>query len=64
MGKGILLSEWRKLASDYGRGVKVTVGRVTLRGLVESIDDEGRLVLRLQSGELKRIRAGDVTILR
>jgi BirA family biotin operon repressor/biotin-[acetyl-CoA-carboxylase] ligase len=64
MGKGILLSEWRKLASDYGREVKVTDGRVTLRGLVESIDDEGRLVLRLQSGELKRIRAGDVTILR
>lgn len=63
-GKEKLLSEWLRLASTYGREVKVTDGKETFRGLAESIDDEGRLILRLQSGSLKRIRAEDVTILR
>jgi len=63
-GKEILLSEWKRLTSTLGREVKVTVGKEVFKGLAESIDDEGRLILRLPSGAVKRIRAGDITILR
>lgn len=63
-GKKLLLSEWQRLTSTLGREVKVTVGKETFTGLAESLDDKGMLILRLPSGELKRISAGDLTILR
>lgn len=64
MGRKTILSEWQRLTSTLGREVKVTVGKETFSGFAESIDDEGMLILRLQSGVLKRISAGDLTILR
>ncbi len=64
MGRKILLSEWQKLTSTLGREVKVTAGNETFTGLAESLDDKGMLILRLPSGVLKRISAGDLTILR
>ncbi len=64
MGRKILLSEWQRLTSTLGREVKVTVGKEAFAGLAESINDEGMLILRLPSGVLKRISAGDLTILR
>jgi BirA family biotin operon repressor/biotin-[acetyl-CoA-carboxylase] ligase len=63
-GKELLLSEWQRLTSTLGREVKVTVGKETFTGLAESLDDKGMLILRLPSGELKRISSGDLTILR
>ncbi len=64
MGKKILLTEWQRLTSTLGREVKVSVGKETFAGLAESLDDKGMLILRLTSGELKRISSGDLTILR
>lgn len=64
MGRKTILSEWQRLTSTLGREVKVTVGKETFSGFAESIDDEGMLILRLPSGVLKRISAGDLTILR
>lgn len=63
-GKKLLLSEWQRLTSTLGREVNVTVGKETFTGLAESLNDKGMLILRLPSGELKRISAGDLTILR
>jgi BirA family biotin operon repressor/biotin-[acetyl-CoA-carboxylase] ligase len=63
-GQKILLSQWQKLATTLGKTVKVTTGKETFTGSAESIDDEGMLILRLPSGVLKRISAGDLTILR
>jgi BirA family biotin operon repressor/biotin-[acetyl-CoA-carboxylase] ligase len=63
-GKKLLLSEWQRLTSTLGREVKVTVGKETFTGLAESLDDKGMLLLRLPTGEMKRINAGDLTILR
>jgi BirA family biotin operon repressor/biotin-[acetyl-CoA-carboxylase] ligase len=63
-GKKLLLSEWQRLMSTLGREVKVTVGKETFTGLAESLDDKGMLILRLPTGEIKRINAGDLTILR
>ncbi|MEW6419574.1 MAG: biotin--[acetyl-CoA-carboxylase] ligase [Nitrospirota bacterium] len=59
-----LLPEWREITSTLGREVKVTVGKETFTGLAESLDDKGLLILRLSTGEIKRINAGDLTILR
>ncbi len=64
MGKKILLTEWQRLTSTLSREVKVSVGKETFAGLAESLDDKGMLILRLMSGELKRISSGDLTILR
>ncbi|MDI6890562.1 MAG: biotin--[acetyl-CoA-carboxylase] ligase [Thermodesulfovibrionales bacterium] len=64
MRRRMLLSEWQYLTSTLGRKVRVTVGKETFTGLAESIDDEGMLILRLPSGVLQKISAGDLTILR
>ena len=63
-GREVLLSEWKHLTSTLGKEVRVTAGQETFSGYAESIDNEGLLLLRLPSGELKSISSGDVTILR
>lgn len=63
-GRLPLLQEWKKLSTTMGKNVTVTTGKETISGLAEEIDDEGMLILRLPSGALKRISAGDLTILR
>ncbi|TAL28404.1 MAG: biotin--[acetyl-CoA-carboxylase] ligase, partial [Nitrospirae bacterium] len=63
-GRKPLLEEWKNLSSTLGRKVKVIAGRETFIGVAEDIDDEGLLILRLPSGGLKKISAGDLTMLR
>ena len=63
-GREPLLVEWKRLSSTLGRKVKVIVGRETFTGIAEDIDEEGMLMLRLSSGVLKKISAGDLTTLR
>ncbi|MFZ3123358.1 MAG: biotin--[acetyl-CoA-carboxylase] ligase [Thermodesulfovibrionales bacterium] len=63
-GRIQLINEWKKLSSTLGRKVKVVSGRDAISGIAEDIDDEGMLILRLPSGGLKKISAGDVTMLR
>jgi BirA family biotin operon repressor/biotin-[acetyl-CoA-carboxylase] ligase len=64
MDRETILSEWRRLTSTLGREVMVVAGQETYRGFAEAIDSEGMLLLRLRSGEIKRISSGDLTILR
>ena len=64
MDRGRILSGWRRLTSTLGKEVMVIVGRETHKGFAESIDDEGMLLLRLPSGEVKKISSGDLRILR
>jgi BirA family transcriptional regulator, biotin operon repressor / biotin---[acetyl-CoA-carboxylase] ligase len=63
-GNGPLLSEWKRLSSTLGRTVCVETGGETLFGLAEDIDGDGRLLLRLPSGQVKRIYSGDVKTVR
>jgi len=63
-GRPQLISEWKKLSSTLGKKVRVVSGKDTFTGIAEDIDDEGRLTLKLSSGILKTISAGDVTMLR
>lgn len=64
MDRETILSGWRRLTSTLGREVMVVVGQETYKGFAEAIDNEGMLLLRLHSGEMKRISSGDLTILR
>lgn len=57
----LLLSEWKRLDSTLGKQMKVGVGKESFAGVAESVDGEGRLLLRLPSGELKSISSGDLT---
>jgi len=59
-----LLSEWKRLTSTLGKEVMVISGQQTFSGYAESINNEGLLLLRLPSGELKSISSGDLTILK
>ncbi len=63
-GRKPVLQEWRNLTSTLGRDVKVTVGEKTFVGIAEDVDDEGMLLLNLHTGGVRRIAAGDLTVLR
>jgi len=62
-GKNTLLNEWRRLTSMMGKPVQVTLGEEIINGLAHDIDDEGRLIVRLPSGALRRISSGDLVVL-
>jgi BirA family biotin operon repressor/biotin-[acetyl-CoA-carboxylase] ligase len=64
MDRDALLSEWKRLSSTLGREVNVVTGQGTITGLALDIDGEGMLMIKLASGEVKRISSGDVTIVR
>ena len=64
MDRDALLSEWKRLSSTLGREVMVVTGQGTLAGLALDLDSEGMLMIKLTSGEVKRISSGDVTIIR
>ncbi len=55
-----IISEWKSLSCTLGKEVQIRVNNNCYSGFAESIDDEGMLMLRLSSGELKRISVGDV----
>ena len=59
-----ITSQWKQLTSTLGRNVEIIVGSETLKGLAESITDEGMLVLRLPLGASRVIQYGDLTLLR
>lgn len=63
-GKYPLLNEWKILSSTLGKSVKVVIGSEKLIGLAEDIDDNGMLILKLDSGLRRRISSGDITLLR
>lgn len=63
-GKYPLLNEWKILSSTLGKSVKVVIGDEILIGLAEDMDDNGMLILKLDSGLRRRISAGDIFLLR
>jgi BirA family transcriptional regulator, biotin operon repressor / biotin---[acetyl-CoA-carboxylase] ligase len=63
-GGGSPVAKWRQLSCTLGTRVSVTCGPGHISGVAEDVDDDGMLLLRLPSGELKRIGAGDLTVMR
>lgn len=63
-GKKPVIKEWLRLSSTIGKVVRVTIGDKVFTGIAENIDEEGMLMLKLPDNTVKKISAGDVTILR
>ena len=55
---------WKRYDVLRGRPVSVTQGTRTVTGTVTGIDNEGSLIVRLNSGRSERFRAGEVTLSR
>ena len=53
---------WARYDVLRGRPVSVIQGSRTVAGLATGIDDEGSLIVRLNSGRTERFRAGEVTL--
>jgi BirA family transcriptional regulator, biotin operon repressor / biotin---[acetyl-CoA-carboxylase] ligase len=53
---------WRDRLITLGQKVTATWGEETLRGVAESVDESGALLIRLNDGTLTRVVAGDVTV--
>ena len=60
-----VLSAWRSHAATWwGSLVDVRAGEAPLRGRLLEVDEEGALVLELESGERRRLLSGEVTRVR
>ncbi|MBI4682761.1 MAG: biotin--[acetyl-CoA-carboxylase] ligase [Nitrospirae bacterium] len=62
--KRALINDWVRLNSTIGRTVSVQSQERTISGIAENINDKGELLVRLSSGDIEVVRAGDVTILK
>jgi BirA family biotin operon repressor/biotin-[acetyl-CoA-carboxylase] ligase len=59
-GIGDVLGQWRLSATGMGSDVAVSHDGGVIRGIFETIDDTGRLLVRAQDGRCIAIAAGDV----
>lgn len=59
-GVGEILRRWRTCAAGIGAPVAVKTNKAVIRGVFETIDDAGRLIVRDDEGHRIAIAAGDV----
>lgn len=59
-----IINRWKEFSLTIGKDVKVITGDRVIKGLAMDIDEDGRLLLQLPSGEIKRIDSGDIIHLR
>ncbi|MCS7163834.1 MAG: biotin--[acetyl-CoA-carboxylase] ligase [Thermodesulfovibrio sp.] len=59
-----IIDRWMQLSDTIGRQVKIVLSDKELIAIAEAIDEEGRLIVKLQDGTYEKISAGDVTLLR
>ncbi len=59
-GFAVIRNLWLERAAGLGEDVVVRLGEETVRGTFETIDEAGRLVLRLAGGERRMVAGGEV----
>jgi BirA family biotin operon repressor/biotin-[acetyl-CoA-carboxylase] ligase len=59
-GVGEILEQWRRAAAGIGAPVAVSRSGDVVRGIFETVDDAGRLIVRADDQSLIAITAGDV----
>ena len=59
-GTGAVLAQWREAAGGLGDPVAVNQNGDVLRGVFETIDDAGRLIVRRDDNTRTAVTAGDV----
>ena len=63
-GFDIVITEWRDLSTTLGCRVKVHRQNKKIEGQAMDVDSSGALVVRLDSGFIEHISAGDVSVVR
>lgn len=58
-----LLQKWKSQAPFLGRQVQVKIFNEIFSGVAHDIGEDGALIVKLESGKLKRVVAGDMTLL-
>jgi BirA family transcriptional regulator, biotin operon repressor / biotin---[acetyl-CoA-carboxylase] ligase len=61
-GQKPVIEKWRGLCSTIGKQIRIAVGATTFEGTAEGIDEEGRLIIKMADGSIRKFSAGDVTI--
>lgn len=59
-----ILGEWREFSAILGRQVRVSSLGEALEGVATDVDEQGALLLKVSSGEVKTVRTGDLFILK
>lgn len=59
-----IIDRWMEFSDTLGKQVKITLSDREIIASAEAIDEEGRLIVKLQDGSYEKISAGDVTFLR
>jgi BirA family transcriptional regulator, biotin operon repressor / biotin---[acetyl-CoA-carboxylase] ligase len=54
--------EWERHCTTIGQEIVIHAGERRLRGVAESLGDDGALLLRSEHGHLERVMGGDVTV--
>lgn len=63
-GAGTIIEEWKALSAMFGARVKVALPNRSFEAQAHTIDPDGALVVRHDSGILEKVVAGDVVIVR
>ena len=63
-GFDAVLDAWLARADGLGETVAVSVGEARIEGVLEGLESDGALRLRLPGGETRVIRAGDVSLVK
>lgn len=59
-GFAVIRAQWLLHAAGLGKPIMVQLGHETLDGVFESLDGSGALLLRLDSGAVRAVHAGDI----
>ncbi len=60
---GKVADRWRQLSATLGRQIRASFQGEIIEGRATDIDSDGALLVRLDSGFVKRLLGGDVTLL-
>lgn len=63
-GFGPIITEWERLSIMAGKYIRVSFLKETKEGVALGLDTDGALLLRLPTGRIERVVAGDVTLVR
>jgi BirA family biotin operon repressor/biotin-[acetyl-CoA-carboxylase] ligase len=64
-GPAAIVEEWRKRSTYFsGKAVTVDLGNEIIEGVTDGLEPDGSLRVKSSGGELRVVRAGDVTRLR
>ena len=58
-----ILNEWNQSSGIIGKSVTITIGNTIQPGVVESLDEQGYLMIRTPDGSLKRLLSGILDIM-